>query len=331
MSLQRSLCSVFQTCVFLVPAVAVVAQQPPATAQPPPAPRTVKLHLIVTDDANHSLADFKKEDVQLLEDNVPQSLTLFEKDNRPVRYVVALDTSGSFKDLLTPVVEATKILINNNRDADETMLIRFISSDKIETVENFTSDKAKLVASLKALKTEGGQSAVIDALYVAVQAAAEYKAGDPSARRAVVVFSDGEDRASYYNADTLLKLLRASDVQVFVVGIVARLESGGGLIRPSPRQKAEKLLMRVAAETGGRVFFPNGLRQLADALTEIIKDLQMQFTVAYESTNQDPRKNFREIKISISESAEKKKRTAISRSGYFLNPPGEEKKKKKAN
>ena len=316
----------FLAFVILASAVTLAAQTP-APGQTTPIPRTVKLNLIVTDASNQSITDFNKEDLQLLEDDTPQTLTLFEKDTRPVRYVVAIDTSGSFKDLLAPVLEGTKILINSNRDLDETMLLRFISSDKIETVEKFTSDKAKLVGVLPKLGIEGGQSAVIDALYLAVQTVAEYKAGDNSARRVVVLFSDGEDRASYYTSDDLLKLLRGADVQVFVVGIVALLDREHGLIRPSPKQKAEKLLNMIASESGGRVFFPAHVRGLADALTEINKDLQTQFLIGYESTNQDPKKNFRKVRAKVVTMG--KKSTAIVRSGYFLHPPDGDKKKKK--
>jgi Ca-activated chloride channel family protein len=311
--------------MLFAPVTAVIAQQS-ATTQTAPVGRSIKLNVIVTDKSNHSLSDLNKEDLQLLENDVPQTLTLFEKDTRPVRYVVAIDTSGSFKGLLVPVLEATKILINNNRDLDETMLIRFVSSDKIETVEKFTSDKGKLVGSLRTLYIEGGQSAVVDALHLSVQAAAEYKAGDNSARRAVVLFSDGEDRASYYTTDTLVKLLRASDVQVFVVGIVTQLDGNRRLARPSPKDAAEKLLRRVAAETGGRVFFPEDLRELAEALAEIIKDMQAQFLVGYEPTNQEPKKDFRKIKVNVVEAPGKEKRVAITRSGYFLIPPDSKKK-----
>jgi len=307
---------------------ATLAAQTPASAQTLSGPRTVKLNLIVTDESNESVTDFNKEDLQLLEDDIPQTLTLFEKDNRPLRIVVAIDTSGSFKGLIAPVLEGTRILINSNRDSDETMLLRFISSDKIETVEKFTSDKAKLVGALPKFVIEGGQSAVIDALYLAVQAVAEYKSSDHSARRAVLLFSDGEDRASYYKSDELLKLLRASDVQVFVVGIIFQLEEYRSLTRPSPKEKARKLLEMVASETGGRVFFPANVRGLAEALTAINKDLQTQFLIGYESTNQDAKKNFRKVKVKIIR-ATGKKPTAITRSGYFLNPPDGDKKKKK--
>ena len=317
--------------LVLFASAATLAAQTPAPGQTLPAPRTVKLNLIVTDPSNQSKTDFNKEDIQVFEDDIPQTVTLFEKDTRPVRYVVAIDTSGSFKGLLAPVLAATKILINSNRDLDETMLLRFISSDKIETVEKFTSDKAKLVGALPKFVSEGGQSAVIDALYLAVQAVAEYKSGDNSARRVVLLFSDGEDRASYYTSDDLLKLLRAADVQVFVVGIIEQLEEYRSLSnRPSPKQKAKKLLEMIANETGGRVFFPANGQGLADALTEINKDLQTQILIGYESTNQDPKKNFRKVKARIAGAAGKKS-TAITRSGYYLNPPAEDTKKKKSN
>ncbi len=88
-------------------------------------------------------------------------------------------------------------------------------------------------------------------------------------RRALVLVTDGEDRASYLKLEELLKYLRAIDVQVFAIGLVQELDKQGGFIRRSPREQAAKLLDTLAAETGGRVFYPKKLEQLNDAVTAI--------------------------------------------------------------
>jgi len=306
------------------------AQQSSAPAQTASPARNIRLSLIVTDQSNHSRDDVNKDEVQVLEDRVPQPISFFANDDRPVNYAVAIDTSGSFKNLLNPTLDALKLLINRNRELDETMLISFVSSDKIETIQNFTADKSKLVESLKLFRIEGGQSAVIDAIYLAVQAAAAYKAGDSSIRRAVVLISDGEDRASYYTTDALIKLMRAKDVQVFIIGVVTQLDNSSGSIRSSPREAAEKLLSRVALETGGRVFFPKNISQLTQAVGEILHDLHAQYTIGYEPKN-NANENFRKIEAKIIETVGREKLIGIMRSGYFINPPdldGKEKKKK---
>ena len=44
----------------------------------------VQLSLIVTDRSNHSLDDFRQEDIQIIEDGHPRELFSFGKDDRPL-------------------------------------------------------------------------------------------------------------------------------------------------------------------------------------------------------------------------------------------------------
>jgi len=311
-------------CVLLFCCI-LAAQNPPVNTNPPG--RLIKLNLIVTDHANHAVDDVKKDDVQVLENDKPQTIASFEKDARPVSYVLAIDNSGSFKNILPQILADSARLVGQNHDLDETMLIRFISSNKIEKVQDFTRDKAELLSGLKLLRIEGGQSAVIDAIYIAVQSAAQYKPNDSSLHRAVVVVSDGEDRASYYTKDQLINLLRVSDVQVFIVGVVAQLDSDSSLTRLNPRQRAINLLTSIADESGGLLFIPNNTEQFAAAIDEVAHDLRTQYLIGYET--QDVNESFHKIRVRIDKSANREKRIATTRSGYFINPPDPEGKKKK--
>ncbi len=218
---------------------AQVAQSSPALSH------SVKLTLIVTDVANHSVDGVRQEEIQLVEDKLPKRISSFSRDLRSADYALVLDNSGSFKSLLPPVIQAAKTLINDNRPEDETFIESFVSSANIETVQEFTSDKSKLNAALDSLYVRFGQTAVIDAVYLAVKHTAEYNGGSAERRRAVVLFTDGEDRASYYGNDQLVRLVRERDVQVFIVGLVNLLDKEGGLIRKSPRETAERLLKQM--------------------------------------------------------------------------------------
>ncbi|MCV4733173.1 VWA domain-containing protein, partial [Escherichia coli] len=60
-------------------------------------------------------------------------------------------------------------MIAANRPGDETSVIRFISSDKIEILEEFTQNKNDLNDALENMYIEGGQTAIIDAIYLAVE------------------------------------------------------------------------------------------------------------------------------------------------------------------
>jgi Ca-activated chloride channel family protein len=319
---------ILSSVLWVVLSCCILAAQNPTVPTTPPG-RLIKLNLLVTDHTDHAVDDVKKDDVQVLENDKPQTIASFEKDTRPVSYVLAIDTSGSFKSILPQILTDSERLVSKNRELDETMLIRFISSDKIEKVRDFTPDESAILKDFKLLRIEDGQSAVIDALYLSVQAAAGRKAGDASIHRAVVVITDGEDRASYYSKDQLMKLLRASDVQVFVVGVVAQLDNSvGPYQRPTPRQKAVDLLSKIAEESGGRLFIPGNTEQFAAAIDDIERDLHTQYLVGYETRDLSD-ESFRKIRVKIENSSNKKKGRAIARSGYFINPPDLEGKKKK--
>jgi Ca-activated chloride channel family protein len=296
----------------------VPAQEPPTQTQGGPA---VRLNLIALDHSQHAYDELTKDSITVLEDKVPQTISVFAKDERSVSYGIAIDNSGSFRALMGPSIDAAKILIDANRATDETLLVRFVSSDKVATVQDFTADKAQLTDSLKKLKVENGQSAVIDAIYVSVKAVAAHRASDPAVRRALILVSDGEDRASYYTLDQLLQLLRSTEVQVFIIGLVNDLDNQQGLIRLSPRARAEQLLQTVARESGGQVFFPGNVTEISGAAVQVSHLLQTQYVIDYRSTNGNSKDNYRKVTVKIAEAPGRAKLSAVVRPGYFLTPP----------
>ena len=281
--------------------------------------RSVNLSFIVVDSSNHSLNDIQKDEIRVFENKLPQTISSFSKTDKSVDYGIAIDTSGSFKSLLPVVIQAVQRLVENQPLNDQCFIERFISSDKIETMQEFTSDKAALLEPLPSLKIGGGQSAVIDAIYLAIKHIAE-RPSDPQRRRALVLFTDGEDRASFYSQAQLLRLLRGTDVQLFIIGLMGELNNQRGLIRPSPREKARDFLETIARETGGRLFFPSKNEELSEALEQTFHDLHVQYEISYQTTDLRP-DNFRPVRIEVVESLSRQKITVITRPGYYLTPP----------
>ena len=93
----------------------------------------------------------------------------FTKSEVPTNYSLVIDNSGSLRLQLEKVIEAGKIIIDTNRPDDETSIIRFVSSDKIEIQQDFTPNKNDLFDALDNLYIEGGQTAIIDAVYLAAE------------------------------------------------------------------------------------------------------------------------------------------------------------------
>jgi len=278
----------------------------------------VNLNVRVIDRNNRPINNLQQKDFRVLEDGVAQQIDFFDKAEVPTNYAILVDNSGSMRQQLEKVVEAGKILINTNKPADESMIIRFVGRDKIEIEQRFTSNKTDLVDALDNLYIEGGQTAITDAVYLAVENVEEYeaskKAGDRK-RRALILVSDGEDRNSYYNEKQLFELLRESEVQIFVIGFVDDLSREGGFISKSPRDKAKAYLERIASESGGKAYFPKTLTELPDLAREISSELRTQYSIGYIPSNDKRDGTFRNIKVQVDDGPNNQKRIAVHRAG----------------
>ena len=292
----------------------LLAQEPTPPAAKPPGP-TVELSLIVTDSKNKSRNEVKSDDVHVIEDKVEQKVLRITPDERPVDLVLAIDSSGSVRSQIRTVLEAAALVVINRRPEDEILLMRFISSDKIEKITDFTRDGDALVAGLRTIYVEGGNSAVIDALYIGASSFAESKKTSPDRRKVVVIITDGEDRNSYYKQEALVKKLHQSEVQIFAIGLVTELHRAeSGFMMKDPRERAEKLLKMVTEETGGRVFFPRNKTELIDSITQIVNDLRGQFRLTYQSSNGE-KKGFRKVEVKLISPGGEKLNAIVPRGG----------------
>jgi Ca-activated chloride channel family protein len=277
----------------------------------------VSLHVRVIDRNNRPIDNVTQNEFHVFEDGVPQPIESFSREEVPISYGLAVDTSGSLRTQLQSVIDAGKTIINSNKKGDETFLVRFISSDKIETVQDFTANKDLLMDGLDSFYIEGGQTAIIDAVYLSAEHVSEYRRGDEGdrRRRALIVITDGEDRNSFYKQEQLFARLREEDVQIFVIGFINELDKDSGFIRKSPRDKATALINKLATETGGRAFFPESISELPQIANEIVRDLRTQYVVSYSPTNKTPDGSFRAIKVTVDQGNSSDKRIALTRTG----------------
>jgi Ca-activated chloride channel family protein len=284
----------------------------------------VNLNVRVIDRNNRAIGDVRQEDFRVFEDGVQQKIEFISKEEVPISYGLAVDNSGSMRSQLDQVIEAAKIIVNTNKQGDETFLVRFIDSQKIETVQDFTSNKNQLMDSLDTLYLEGGQTAVVDAVLLSAQHVARYKKGSATdrRRRVLIVVTDGEDRDSFYRQEELFDLLREEDVQIFLIGFVEELDKEDGYISKSPRGKAVKLIDRLAKESGGRAFYPKSLDELNGIAEEISRDMRTQYVISYYPTNRAKDGAYHAIRVSVADAPGRDKRIALTRSGRTAQREG---------
>jgi Ca-activated chloride channel family protein len=283
----------------------------------------VNLNVRVIDRTNRPINTLTQNDFKIYEDNILQPIEFFSRSEVPTNYALVIDNSGSLRFQLEKVIEASKIIVGTNRVDDETSVIRFVSSDKIEVTQDFTSNKTDINDALENLFVEGGQTAIIDAIYLAAEKVDSYekkRGPNDKKRRALILVSDGEDRDSFYKEQQLYELLRESDVQIYAIGFINELSKEGGFIGKSPQGKAKAFLERLATETGGKVYFPNDVGELNSIAQNISSELRTQYSIGYSPTNTVQTTGFKNIKVVVADGPKKEKRIAITRTGITRAP-----------
>jgi Ca-activated chloride channel family protein len=295
---------------FVLLACGLAVGQTPQPSAPATEPRMVVLNVRVVDADGHPRTDVGQDSFRVVEDGIPQKISLFSKAELPITYGLAVDCSGSLRSQIEKVAHAGVNIVQSNKVEDEGFLVRFVSSDKIEIVQDITADKRRLLAGLEGLYVEGGRTAVIDAVYLTVERLIKRRVEDKSLRRyALVLISDGDDRGSYYKKEQLFSLLGSADIQIYVIGLK-------GEMKDKAKEPAKELLTSLATTTGGRVFFPNSNDDLTGIADEIVNDLRVQYVIGYVPSDQKAAEGFHKLQVSIVDGANQEKRAAITRLGY---------------
>ena len=272
-------------------------------------PEMVILNVRVTDARSHAVVDVPQDNFKIFEDGVEQKIESFSKEQIPVTYGLVIDNSGSMRSQLPDVVKAAIRIIKTNKPEDEAFLVRFISSDKIEVVQETTSSTDLLIDGVESLYVEFGESAVVDAIYLAADKLAKQQGNNAIRRRALVLITDGEDLNSFYRREQLFQLLGSTDIQIYSIGFTDFYKSKNA-------QRATGLLTQLATDTGGRPFFPSSPADLEHISDEIINDIRTQYIIGYVPTGTDRNKSFHKIDVSIANDPQQQKRVAVTRLGY---------------
>jgi VWFA-related protein len=269
--------------------------------QPVPTPvqePTVRLQINVVDGDGRAVTDLRAEDIQILDGGVPETISLFSRDARPLLYGLVIDGTGSLEPQFRSVLGAAGQIVAANQAEDQTFIIKFVSSENITTLQELTSDKNALTNALIGIKPELGQTALIDGLYLAAQYVMKTQESAVNRAPAIVLVSDGEERASYYRESDLFKLLGKTNLQIFTIGLVGELKDGRGLVRKSPRQSATDLITKLARETQGRAFMLQSASELPDAVEKLIQMLHVRYLVEYRPTR-NPEKLRRDVDVKL--------------------------------
>lgn len=223
----------------------------------------VQLPVVVTDDRGRFVSGLKRSDFQVSEDGVPQRISSFSDERTPLELVTAIDVSASVTEALPDMKTAATRFLGGLEATDQATVVGF--NDSIFTLARRSTDQAIRERAIARLRAWGG-TALYDAIVHSIDALVRQ-----TGRRAIVLFTDGEDQNSHAPMGTAIAQVEASDAMIYVVGQGRAVHS----------KDLQKLLQRIATTSGGRAFFSNTPQKLDEAFGEILDDLHHQYLISY--------------------------------------------------
>ena len=223
---------------------------------------------------------------------------------QPAAYVLAIDNSGSLRGIFPDLMKSARTIHRRDAENDLVLLMRFVSKDKIQIADKFSSDPGYLDSKLAVFQVEGGQTAVVDAIHKAVQIVAGQSTLGKEYRRAVIVLSDGEDRDSQNSVEALRDLIARENVQVFFLGLTELLSKESGFVGKSPRQKSREFIELIAKESGGVALFPK-IKELETDAVKLVTLLNEQYSLILKTPSELPKGS--KINISFAPNTDRKK------------------------
>ena len=263
----------------------------------------VNMLFTVSDKKGRFVNDLTKDDFEIIEEKKPQSIVEFvAESDLPLRLAVLIDTSNSIRERFRFQQEAAIEFINSvMRPQDKAVVVSFDTGP--ELVADLTSDTAKLSQAVRSLRPGGGTS-FYDAIYFACRDKLQEDQPRHKFRRALIVLSDGDDNQSRMSRDQALEMAHKADVVLY--GISTN-NSGA-------EQDGDKVLKYFTKETGGLVFFPFKVQDLAQSFQNIANELRHQYSVLYRPEPPKVDGLFHEVSIKVKN---RKDLVVRARKGYY--------------
>ena len=293
-----------------------------------PAQTTIKVdvHLVnvafaVRDSRGALVMNLNKDDFEVLEDGIAQDISFFARSSDvPLKLGLIVDFSGSQdhfdKQHRSDLLAFLKSVLGPR---DRAFLVGF--GNHLRLLSDLTADSTEILDRLDRFKhgkdkddpPELGPpgeirelgTAFYDAIYYSIT---ERLAKTEGARRAAILFSDGEDNSSAHHMLDAIEAAQAENVLCFSLRYT---ESPHG--RLTARNKyGTSVMERLARETGALQF---DARQgdLRTHFEEIGDVLRSSYELAYHSTNAVRDGTFRKIVIR----AKRPELTVRAKTGYF--------------
>jgi VWFA-related protein len=145
----------------------------------------------VLDRQGRFIPDLKREDFRVFENGVEQPIAYWEPADKPFTVALLLDTSPSTQFHLWQIKEAAIAFAKQLRPQDRVLIVSF--NDQVLLLTEVTNDMNVISAVIEQNANMGNATRLYDAVHLVIKERLNKIKG----RKAIVLFTDGVDTASF--------------------------------------------------------------------------------------------------------------------------------------
>ena len=290
----------------------------------------IMLPVSVRDAEGRLVRALTRNDFRVFEDDQLQPLRDLALREVPVDAILMIDGSSSTARNLEDFRKAAETFATRLAADDRLSLVQF--DDTVRLLQDWTRSRFQLKRALMRV-TPGMFTRFYDALMLA----AKEQYGSSTARRAVIVFTDGIDSGRGTSLENAARALLEAQVSVYVVSnteisraakladLDSLMNGGESSQRFNKLQiddlklglqaldQSEQILEKLTAATGGRLYKPRSFDALESTYAEVAEELRHQYALYYTPLNKKREGEFRRVRVETTNPTHQTR----SRRGYF--------------
>ena len=211
----------------------------------------VNVLFIATDRHGKFVRNLNQNDFSILDDHKPvETILNFRREtNLPIELGLLMDVSGSVQGRFVFEKEAATGFLRHviRPGYDRAFVVGFNKDSRI--TQDFT-DKVPLLAAGVQRLSNGGGTAIYDAIYKACKEKLLREHSDHPIRKAIVILSDGEDNQSEHSRAQAIEMAQRAEVLIYAIST----DDSGLILR------GDKVLEELGANLIGNArFVPAGI------------------------------------------------------------------------
>ena len=271
----------------------------------------VTVPVSVLDRQGRFISDLRREQFTVFENGVEQKIAYFEPTDKPFTVALLLDTSGSTFFHLWEIKEAAISFAKQLRPQDRVLVVTF--DNLVMLLTEATNDSRVVTEVIQQNAITGFATRLYDALDLVIK----QRLNKIDGRKAIVVFTDGVDTASYQatykstlreveeldaliypvyydtsdfgeaqtrtNTTIVTTTLRRNSIPIWSSSreIYGTPPASGPGTSPDDYKSAGQYLHQLADKTGGQLYQANDHKQLSEAFSKIAEQLRHQYSLGY--------------------------------------------------